>query len=238
MPTSNLDPIPLVIMTVKKCKPKTVLDIGCGFGKYGFLLREQLDIAEEQKRSNLLDYSINRSSWQTQIDAVEVYKNYICDIQRYIYNNIFIGNIVHELGKLNNYDVILLMDVIEHFDKKEGKEILDKLFGKVNKLLVVTTPPFEYIQNNICGNELERHRSVWNPNDFRKYKNKKITNINNQTLCIFISKEPKDISLANLKAKVSLSDMIKNLFCNILGDKWGTEVIEWIRRIKRLKKRV
>ena len=37
MPTSYLDPTPLIVKTVKYYKPKTVLDIGCGFGKYGFL---------------------------------------------------------------------------------------------------------------------------------------------------------------------------------------------------------
>lgn len=237
MPTSNLDPIPLVVMTVKHYKPKTVLDIGCGFGKYGFLLREQLDIAEDQKKLGVSSYSIDRSNWKTQIDAVEAYQNYICDIQRYIYNNIYIGDIINLAEKLHNYDVILLLDVIEHFGKDTGRQLLDSLMAKVNKLLVITTPPFEFLQNNICGNEFERHRSVWNPIDFKKYKNKKIININNQSLCIFISKEPKNISIPSLKEHISLAERMKYILWIALGDKWGTKIINSIRNLKKLRKR-
>jgi hypothetical protein len=232
MPTSYIDPIPLVIKTVEYYKPKTVLDIGCGFGKYGFLLRDQLDVLNEQKGPNVPNYSINRSSWKTQIDAIEVYEKYICDLQRYIYTNIFIGNIIDLVKNLNNYDVILLLDVIEHFEKEEGRRLLDNLMSKVNKLLVITTPPFEFTQGNICGNEFERHRSVWAPGDFKKYKNKRIINVNNYSLCIFLSREPGKIPLLNQKNRIHFARRIKYMLWTILGERKGTKLIEVIRKIK------
>lgn len=44
MPTSSPDPITYVCKKIVEVKPNTVLDVGVGFGKYGFLAREYTDI--------------------------------------------------------------------------------------------------------------------------------------------------------------------------------------------------
>ena len=231
MPTSEVDPIPVIVKTVKKLKPDSILDVGCGFGKYGFLFREQLDIIEDQF-SNLENYIISRANWRRRIDGVEVFKNYICDIQRYIYSNIYIGNIVDLIDELNNYDVILLADIIEHFEKEEGINLLDKLYDKVNKLIIITTPPFEYEQDKIFNNEFEKHRSVWSTRDFKKYKNKKIININNRCLCIFIFKGRNNIIIPRLREKITFNFIIRSLIYTLYMTKRGTFLISYAKKIK------
>jgi ubiquinone/menaquinone biosynthesis C-methylase UbiE len=44
MPTSYLNNIPDIITAIKSQNPKSILDVGCGFGKYGFLIREYLEL--------------------------------------------------------------------------------------------------------------------------------------------------------------------------------------------------
>ena len=44
MPSSLPDFIPTIIKTVMSRNPKSVLDIGVGFGKWGYLFREYLDV--------------------------------------------------------------------------------------------------------------------------------------------------------------------------------------------------
>ena len=59
MASSNYDAIPWVLDAVREFKPQSVLDIGCGAGKYGVLFREYLDIcvvgSNREKRSHKID---------------------------------------------------------------------------------------------------------------------------------------------------------------------------------------
>ena len=234
MPTSNIDPIPLIIKTVNNVKPDSILDIGCGFGKYGYLFRELLDICEDQKKV-FDNYSIDRRNWRHKIDAVEIFDKYICELQRYIYSNIFIGNISDLIGKLDHYDVILMADVIEHFKKKDGLKLLDKLFDKTNKLLIITTPPFDYQQGEFLGNKFERHESSWKAIDFKKFENKAIVNVNNNSLCIFLSKSEKKFKAPVLIERVSVNEKVKLFIYNSFGNNAGDYFVNLTRKIKTKK---
>ena len=48
MPTSDMHNIVPILTIMQHLQPRSVLDIGCGFGKYGVLLREYLDIWHER----------------------------------------------------------------------------------------------------------------------------------------------------------------------------------------------
>ena len=49
MGSSFIDQTPAIIHLLQKLQPKSVLDIGKGFGKYGFLLHEYLGIDNTKK---------------------------------------------------------------------------------------------------------------------------------------------------------------------------------------------
>jgi predicted O-methyltransferase YrrM len=95
MPTSQFYQISDIVEFIVRTNPKSILDIGVGFGKYGALAREYLDQGER-----LYD-------WKRRIDGIEVFEEYITDIQRFYYDNIYIGNAVEVLPKLEEtYDLI------------------------------------------------------------------------------------------------------------------------------------
>lgn len=80
MPISWQEVIPNVMSKVEQFKPKSILDIGIGFGKYGVLLRELLELPYER---------YDKDSWIIQIDGVEGYSNYRNPLHDYAYNQDF-----------------------------------------------------------------------------------------------------------------------------------------------------
>lgn len=131
-----------------------MLDIGIGFGKYGVLAREYLE---------LWDSNVSYGKWLRQIDGIEVYEGYITPLHRYIYDNLYIGNVNTILKDLDEYyDLIIMIDVIEHFEEDVGSNIIKYCIGKTRNLLVAT-PKKPCQQGAVFGNEHETHRSVWKP---------------------------------------------------------------------------
>ncbi|MGB9696181.1 MAG: class I SAM-dependent methyltransferase [Ignavibacteria bacterium] len=167
MGTSNWQNISYNIDLIKKINPQKILDIGCGFGRWGFLCREFLDVWD--------DGNYKKSDFSRTIDAVEIYENYIQAYHHYFYNNIYIENAVDFLySTTNSYDLIIAGDVIEHLPKKDGFKLIKLALNK-SKFVMINIPvgkdwPQEASEENIY----EEHRSIWFKRDFSKFKHKKI----------------------------------------------------------------
>ena len=157
MPTSWYQAVPAIIDLVALDQPQSVLDIGVGFGKYGLLLREVYDIPYER---------YEKKDWQLRIDGVEGFEGYRNPIHDYVYNHMYYGNIFDLIPKLEKYDTVMLIDVLEHFEKEEGLRLLDKLLYLTGKSLIVSTPIYPSAQGEYLGNDLETHRSRWTIVDF------------------------------------------------------------------------
>ena len=157
MPLSFVQAIPVIIEQVAHLKPSSILDVGIGFGKYGVLFREALELPYER-------YA--RSQWKVKIDGVEAFEGYRNPIHEFAYNRVFYGRIEDILPSLGQYDVILLIDVLEHFEKEEGRKLLQDLLLHARKSLLVSTPRFPAPQGAYLGNAFEAHKSRWHILDF------------------------------------------------------------------------
>jgi hypothetical protein len=159
LPFSYFDPIPYVFSLIDYYKPKSILDIGIGFGKYGVLCREILDVYHGR---------FNKEQWSTIIDGIEVfgqYRNSLWDV----YTNIYIGDALDILSKNSNqYDLIICSDVLEHFDKIEGHRLINLCLEKA-KMIIINTPRIFLGQGEVFGNIHETHRSLWKPKDLKRY---------------------------------------------------------------------
>ena len=175
MPSSYPENIPLIIQTIARFKPKSVLDVGLGNGKYGFLMREYFG-----KRPHP-----EEGSWQEipKIDGIEIFESYITNLQKLIYNEIFIGNALEM--KIGDYDMYLLVDVIEHWKKEEAIKLVERLIRKGNVL--ISTPKDNTPQNANDGNEWGRHISYWRIGDFSKYNFEDISN-NISTIVVLLKR--------------------------------------------------
>ncbi len=82
---------------------------------------------------------------------------------------VIIDNIESAILKFNSksYDMVLFLDVIEHFDKDTGMWILKEAF-RVGRQVIVTTPK-EFFAQVVEENPLENHRSHWSKQDFMTF---------------------------------------------------------------------
>jgi hypothetical protein len=140
--------------------PKSMLDIGLGNGKMGFVARDVLDVT--------LGEHYKRSEWKFRLDGIEVFGDYVQAHQKAIYDSIYIGDAFSVIDSLDTYDLVVLGDVLEHFPKEKGWQMLDKCFAHVNKAVALFIPLGDaWNQSAIYGNEYERHLSCWYQNEFQ-----------------------------------------------------------------------
>lgn len=155
MPSSRYGSIPFVLDLVIKMQPKSILDCGIGFGKWGVLFREYLDI-----------WKVNKPFQErvTRIDGVEIFSEYENSVWK-VYDNIYTGNIIDLIPELSvhKYDLLFMGDVIEHLDKEEGKNLLKEL--SYNHIIVIT-PLHVLKQETVYNNQYETHKSEWRYQDF------------------------------------------------------------------------
>jgi hypothetical protein len=148
VPTSEFRQIPYVLDVIARERPRNVLDVGAGYGKYGFLAREFGD-AER-------------------VDAVDVTPPRFASA----YDHVWLGDVAHLEQLLPagtpRYDLALFIDVIEHFDKADAYRVLDDLVARARRVLVTT--PWGFRRQEIPGMPYETHRSGWQPWDFTRYR--------------------------------------------------------------------
>jgi len=60
-----------------------------------------------------------------------------------------------------SFDVVVAIDVIEHFTKEDGYRLLEKMENVASRRVVVFTPNGFQPQNEHSGNVLQRHLSGW-----------------------------------------------------------------------------
>ena len=187
MPCSDYISAPYVSRIVGSLMPRSALDIGIGMGKFGFILREVCDWCHVLRDGV---QRVSKEKWQSRLDGIEVCSGYITPLQEYLYDKIYIGPAQEIACKLGNYDLIFLGDVIEHFEKNEGQQLLDILFEKANLGVLIITPVGEYEQNGIEGNPYEKHRSAWSYEDLRRFPYVWARKVAKRQWIIFISREP------------------------------------------------
>ena len=153
MPSSRYDFIPTVLDIVMKMQPKSILDCGIGYGKWGVLFREYLDIWKTDKPYD------ERVLKLYGVEAFKEYRNPIWDL----YDEVWEENVFLIWDQLPEVDLLFLGDVIEHFSKKDGLDLLAKL---KYKHAIILTPLDVSNQESVYGNEFENHISSWNRNDF------------------------------------------------------------------------
>ncbi len=193
MPSSRPDTIPTVVALVRQLKPRSILDIGVGFGKWGHLFREYTDILESENDPA----RYQKKNWRVRIDGIEGHFSYLTEMHRYIYDEIHLGDAGALIKTLGKYDLIFLGDIIEHFEKEAGITLLRDAIARAEKAVIVSTPKYETGQENVCGNEFERHRSLWSAQELRSLGNAQVQTIGGSMLLAIY--RPSGLPRLNLK---------------------------------------
>ena len=150
MPSSYPHNLPRLINVLMQRKPESILDVGPGYGKFGFLAREYLDDFERRVR----------------VDAVEVFPDYLERVGWSPYDEVIWGNFL-EVPLERRYDLVLMIDVLEHFTKADGYRALYRALSVGKEVLIST--PIGYEQGECHGNVHEAHLSEWTVEDFTSH---------------------------------------------------------------------
>ena len=159
MATSHFHQISPLLRHIEMLSPGSILDIGAGIGKWGFLCRDRLEFLEGRR---------DRSSWRTRIYGIEVHAGFRNPIWDYCYDRLWVGDALDVIDDAPAVDLALLADVIEHVPKGKGRDLLAKLEGKATYLLV-STPVSFFTGEHDDSTPGAGHVSFWGRGDFSKY---------------------------------------------------------------------
>ena len=157
MPTSHYYQLNELMEIIVLVDPISILDVGTGLGKFGVLAREYLEVRHGH---------CQKQDWHCQIDGIEGFGPYLSPLHDHVYDHMFTGDVQQIIpGLTTRYDLILLIDVLEHFEYQAGLALLTELLRHTDNLLVST--PKRFIEQGASfGNQLEVHHSHWERQDF------------------------------------------------------------------------
>lgn len=161
MATSSIGHVRHVMKHVLELRPSSILDVGVGFGRWGFLCREMLDVFSERH---------SPEQWKVRIEGIEIYEPYIQEHQRHIYDKIHIGDARTLTGALGRFDLVIIGDMMEHVDKNDAWSLFHSALGAANMGLVLNLPlGEETLRETGADNEHEDHLSWWELDEFAIY---------------------------------------------------------------------
>lgn len=159
-----------------KRKPASVLDLGIGFGMQGALVRQYVDQGIQPFKTTLIGVEgfpkYNNPAWGLYDCVFE--RDIISFIDEYD-ECLTNGDDISQKREIGTYvipampfDMIIMTDVIEHFEKEEGYQIAKDIMKLLNPggTVLIGTPGIFQEQGPAYGNEFERHRSAWSAFDF------------------------------------------------------------------------
>lgn len=165
MPISGWDPIHPVMATIQGIDPKrAVLDVGIGTGQWGFLVRNYHDMRYGR---------FDKSQWSLQILGLEGCSRYHNPAWQF-YSHVVVGEASAEIEELalnqsyrayKQFEIAIMIEVLEHFEKEKGKDVLRDL-AKISDHLIFSYANME--QGAAHGNEYEVHRSTWTDEEIRE----------------------------------------------------------------------
>ncbi len=173
MPVSVYQHVPAVLEEVQRLNPRTVMELGIGFGKWGVLVREVLDAWHGR---------CAEASWLAHIYGVEVFRDYLNPCWD-IYENITFCDfsIMRHVG----YDLVMMMDSLEHLTPEVGRPFLADLVAH-NKHVIISVPNGYMPQDEaVFGNEHERH--LWTFNGLEEFARFDGVKVLHQSICTVVS---------------------------------------------------
>ena len=139
-----------------------ILDVGCGFGRWGALIT-----------TNYWETCFGRPTGQPEITGCDGYlpnvnlarrSGFYTQVKHFIFPPLSFPD--------NSYDTVLLLDVIEHLENENGVMLIDEAKRITSHRVILSTPNWYAIRNahaTMTGwNNLEAHLSYWTRDHLRR----------------------------------------------------------------------
>jgi SAM-dependent methyltransferase len=154
MPIGSFTFVPEIAAHMEQRAPQSVLDLGMGTGFYGAVVRQWGDGGVRPWRTRLIGVEIHSA-----------YRNPLWELYDVVVQASLESYLETQCGA---YDLVLLLDVIEHFEPDVGTRVLERAMSVLvpGGTLYVGTPAIFVPQGAAHGNPHETHRALWTADDF------------------------------------------------------------------------
>lgn len=140
----------------------TILDVGCGRGKWGYLLRVEWCDTQKGNYETEPEYLVGVDIFLPSLRWVKRHKTYddvvLCDVLKLPF-------------KKDSFDVVLAAEILEHLEKDKGTSFLKDIETISKRTIVVTTPNNPKLRGGLETpngfNYYERHASKWSADELR-----------------------------------------------------------------------
>ena len=186
MPFSQASQLSSIVGFLENRRPESILDVGTGMGQYGFLARTNLEHTNLFVVDGARAAQRPKTEWRIRIDVIEAFSTYLTPVHDYVYNEIHVGDALDVLPGLpaQEYELVLAIDILEHFDREEGWRFLDEL-KRVSKGAALVSTPKKFLHQEVQANPYENHRSVWKKKDLASVGFTKVLKNKQSWICIY-----------------------------------------------------
>lgn len=153
MPVHDFVLDPVVLSSFRKGDTGTVLDLGCGYGLFGYMLRLERDF-----KGTLIG-----------VDAYPPYAKKLKEYAGAVYDSLVVADARHLPFRDGAVDTVLASEIIEHMPKGDGFRLIGEAERVGRKRVIVTTPRGFIPQERHNENDLEVHHSGWSERDFARH---------------------------------------------------------------------
>jgi ubiquinone/menaquinone biosynthesis C-methylase UbiE len=140
----------------------TILDVGCGWGKWGSLIRTCWYRTNKGTGNTLPKLLVGADLFLPSLKRVKSHK---------IYDDVVLCHAAFLPFKENVVDVVLAIEMLEHIEKSDGTNVLTELERTSNNTVIVSTPHISPYREGTMGpegfNKYDAHISKWRAKDFR-----------------------------------------------------------------------
>lgn len=155
--SSTVHSVEWVVAKMRERKPRSILDVGCGWGRWGFLAREFLELWE---------HNYQKEQWQVRIDCIDVHPGTWTPVHDFVYDHKYEGD-VREFKLPLAYDMAICCDVLEHIPKEDSLALVQRL-RDAGTSVVIGVPLGEMWPHyeGFDGNDFAGHVCHWFQEDF------------------------------------------------------------------------
>lgn len=139
----------LIKKKLTRKKIKTILDLGCGRGEFGD--------------------AFNRSG-KYKVTGVDVFEPYLKICSRSgKYSSLIKADLSKKLKfKNKSFDAVVCLETIEHLKKPISESLIKEIERIAKKLVVISCPAGEALQDSYDNNPHQKHLSSWSSAEFSK----------------------------------------------------------------------
>ena len=156
---SFIDNIPTILNAVKSVSPKRILDVGGGMGKYSILIRED-SISSRAEGGDMSPEQIITIDCNEDTEYFINQKHHDGLYDKHYHSSVF------DFKNPNDYDLVLFIDSVEHWNKEETIALLKKFNG----IKLISTPKNTVMYDEHYYGDARHHCSQWTLEDFKEFE--------------------------------------------------------------------